>query len=130
MKKASKRLIGCQGCSWNKHIKVEPEDCEDPNLLIISEMPGEEDKNTGRPFMGDTGVIVRSLLKKHGLHAVLFNSVQCHSIEKPNAKVLKACREEYVMPILYEPSYAGKPILALGEYAGKTLLGGTDRKST
>jgi len=127
VKKASKKLPGCLGCSWNGHIKVEPEDCEDPDLLIIAEAPGEEDKNTGRPFMGDTGIIIRSLLKKHGLRAVLFNSVQCHSTEKPNSKVLKACREEYVIPILSQPEYVGLPILALGEYAGKTLLGGTKK---
>src|SRR3972149_2672159 len=126
MKKASK-LPGCLGCDWNGCIKVEPEDHENPDLLIIAEAPDKTERDKGRPLIGDSGTIIRSLLKKYDIHAALFNSAQCYNEEKPNTKVLKACREEYIMPILYEPLYAGKPVLALGEYAGKTLLGGTKK---
>ena len=120
------KLTGCQNCPWNGLQKIEPDDREDnPDLLIIAEAPGNTEKEKGIPLVGESGQIVRALLRNFGIKAVLFNSAQCYSKKKPDSKVIKACREEYVLPLL--STYPGVPVLAMGEYAAKSLLGGTEK---
>src|SRR5690606_34779708 len=51
---------------------------------------------TGRPFMGQSGKILREELRKNGLNSVFItNTVRCRppENEKPSAQEMKACRE-------------------------------------
>lgn len=98
-------------------------------LAVVGEAPGGDEVTNGRPFMGATGKIVRTLLEKAGVHpdeAYMTNVVKV----RPPANDLGLLRtightiEEFI-PQLRQELQILKPnaILAVGELALHTLTG-------
>lgn len=127
MKDKTVKKTGCDVCPWKGKKIIKPEDwCDNPDLLIMAEAPGKTENEKEIPLIGESGQIIRALLKKHYIkNFVLFNAVQCFDRQKPPAKVINACRQEFVIPLL--ETYPNVPILVLGEYAAKSLLGNTNK---
>jgi len=122
------KLFGCAACPWSQEKEqmfVEPVifgDKDVPDLIVIAEAPGRTELAEGEPLVGKSGSIIREISSRMGITVLLANSAQCFNKNKPNAEVIKACRDAYVRPILDQ--FAGVPILACGEFAASSLLGG------
>lgn len=90
----------CEKCplhkSTNGTVCVAGEGPRDAEIMIIGEAPGAEEEKTGRPFMGQSGRILRNELHKNGLESVFItNTVRCRPPDnhKPSVTEMKACRE-------------------------------------
>lgn len=120
------RAIGCEACPWghNKTEKfVKPqEDVVDPNLIVLVEAPVHTEIEKGFPLAGKSGHVVRPIIQKYGGRPIIVNSANCFNAQKPNTSVINACRDAYVDPILAK--YPGLPVVAMGQYAVKSLMGG------
>jgi uracil-DNA glycosylase len=113
-------------------------------IMFVGEGPGAAEEEKGRPFVGDSGDLLREMLKKAKIgRYYITNVVACrssmhaHNSEgqpmytrqqkkvvidcEPNVKQVAAC-----LPRLYEEIYLVDPlvVVSLGEAATKTLLGG------
>jgi len=107
-------------------------------VMIIGEVPGNEEDLQGRPFVGPAGRLLREALEKVGIDArkvYLTNVVKHFKFEprgkhrlhkKPNAMEMSACR-----PWLDAELQALKPqvIVCLGATAAQALLGRAFRVS-
>lgn len=115
-------------------------------IMFIGEGPGEVEENSGRPFVGPSGEILRGILNRLGVeNHYISNIISCRSCEPfadaagnpiirksfrgpprfiwkdmpPSPAAIEACK-----PRLYEEIYLVDPvvIVALGATAAKTLL--------
>ncbi|HKX63361.1 MAG TPA: UdgX family uracil-DNA binding protein [Verrucomicrobiae bacterium] len=107
-------------------------------VMIIGEVPGNEEDIQGRPFVGPAGRLLREALEKVGIDVrkvYLTNVVKHFKFEprgkhrlhkKPNAMEMSACR-----PWLDAELQALKPqvIICLGATAAQALLGRAFRVS-
>ena len=118
------KKIGCEVCPrYGSKVMIPHDgDCSNPDLLIIGESPEMSEKV---PLTSERWQIIRALLRRYKISAVLFNAIQCQSHKKPDAKSIKVCREEYVLPIL--DAFPNTPVVVLGDTAAKSLLGGAEK---
>src|SRR5574341_1348481 len=100
--KTKEARTGCIFCSGKniQGIFVPPEIPNRPDLIIIGEAPGETEKQTGKPFQGESGQILRNLLEKLGARAIIVNARNCYHPEKPTTLEIKGSREKHLEPIL------------------------------
>lgn len=89
----------CQRCGLYKTTKgtvcVAGDGPKDAEIVVIGEAPGRAEERTGKPFMGESGKIIRNELKKNGLDSVyITNIVKCHPPDNrnPTNEEIKACR--------------------------------------
>ncbi len=114
----------CTRCSLHKgaHSVCVPAEGEPGGLLVVGEGPGRKEDQEGRPFVGETGRLLRRLLAKHWKGpVVLANATGCFPARQElSDKHVDACRP-YLAQVLAE----AKPIriVALGGYASLSLLG-------
>lgn len=117
-------------------------------VMFIGEGPGRNEEETGHPFVGDSGKILREVIKRLGLESFyITNAVACRSCtpwtdpsgqpllrknwktrqmevsyrdEPPTPPQIEACRQR-----LNEEIYLVDPVIivALGAIAAKTLIG-------
>lgn len=117
----------CQDCKLHEtadHVCLWGEGPKNAKVMLIGEAPGAKEDNTGRPFVGDSGQLLRSELLKLGLDpkdCYITNTVKCRPPEngEPKAPELKACRkylEEEIAEI--KPEY----IITLGRISSKAVL--------
>jgi DNA polymerase-1 len=91
--------------------------------MVIGEAPGEAEAESGKPFMGKSGQLLRSELAKVGLadRAYITNIVKCRPPDNraPTNDEIAACRE-----YLQEEFETIKPkyVLTLGSPASKEVL--------
>jgi DNA polymerase len=114
-------------------------------IMLIGEGPGRSEEEEGRPFVGESGLILRKVLGRLGITeetCYITNIVSCRSCEAvlddnglpmmrrgrpaykdapPLPPHIEACRDR-----LYEEIYLVDPVLivAMGGTAAKTLTGG------
>lgn len=72
-----------------------------PEVMVIGEAPGRVEQEEGRPFVGDSGQLLRALLEECGVDSYYLTNVVKHrppvtigwkgKQEKPNAAAIKAC---------------------------------------
>lgn len=91
--------------------------------MVIGEAPGAAESRTGKPFMGQSGKLLREELAKNGLHSVyITNIAKCRPPDNraPTNSEIAACRE-----YLDEEIATIKPkfVVALGSLASKSVLG-------
>lgn len=68
LNKVSKEIEKCAECKKNKIGKAVPgEGNANAEVCFIGEAPGKNEAETGRPFIGRAGKILRELIKKCGL---------------------------------------------------------------
>lgn len=98
----------CDGCPFRGRKKVpssgNPETCK---YVLVGEAPGRNEVNQGKPFVGETGVLLRAFLSQVGLdpHSddfYLMNALSCQVRRKTdvNAAVYN-CRERVYEELNY-----------------------------
>lgn len=93
-------------------------------VMIVGEAPGYNEDKEGRPFIGESGQLLRGELQKLGIDpedCYITNTIKCRPPEngKPKAPELKACRKYLESEIAaVQPEY----IIALGAISTKAIL--------
>lgn len=115
----------CELCPLHIGVKTTclwGEGDENAEVMIIGEAPGREEDNSGRPFVGQSGKLIREELRKAGFKSVYITNVaKCRPPDNrtPTVKEAKACRgylDEEIKRV--KPKY----VVALGALASKTVL--------
>lgn len=66
--KVAKEIDNCRVCKNKKSGRAVPgEGNPDADIVFLGEAPGRKEAQTGRPFVGRSGMYLRSLIKKIGL---------------------------------------------------------------
>ena len=97
---------------------------KDADVIVIGEAPGRAEARTGKPFMGESGKILRTELKKNKLETVyITNVVKCRPPDNrtPTLEEIKACRpylEQELEDV--DPDY----VLTVGVPATKVMFRG------
>ena len=69
--KIAKEIENCTVCKIGKNGKAVPgEGNPDANVIFIGEAPGKQEAATGKPFIGRSGQLLRSLIRGIGLDDV------------------------------------------------------------
>ncbi len=96
------------------------------DILFVGEAPGEVEDVEGKPFVGESGKLLRSTVEEMGLnlrYRVRYtNAVRCRppSNRPPGIKVSRTCRSHLEKEI---KETQPKLIVALGKTAAKSLVG-------
>ncbi len=115
----------CRLCE-TRTLAVPGEGSPRAGVMFVGEGPGENEDKTGRPFVGQAGKFLNSLLEKAGIardEVFITNIVKCRP---PNNRVpsddeVEACSDYLMAQIaVIEPKF----VIPLGGAALKTLLGG------
>jgi uracil-DNA glycosylase family 4 len=108
-------------CVWGEHSNRKFAQTE-ADVLVIGEAPGHNEDKAGRPFVGDSGRLIREKLEAAGITSYyITNVVRCRPPKNrtPTAQEAKACRvylDEEIRAV--KPKY----VIALGSLASKTVL--------
>ena len=123
------RIEGCGKCrlAAGRSTIVFGEGNPRAALMFIGEAPGREEDRQGRPFVGDAGKLLTSLIEKMGFKRTdvfIANIVKCRpeGNRDPEEDEIAAC-----LPYLERQIeiVAPRVIMALGRVAAQTLLGTT-----
>jgi uracil-DNA glycosylase family protein len=134
LKELSEEAQNCRNCDlWrNATQTVFGEGSPEARIMLVGEVPGDQEDLQGHPFVGPAGKFLRAKLEEVGLdmkRVYLTNAVKHFKWEargkrrihkKPSAGEISACR-----PWLNAEIAALKPrvIVCLGATAAQTLLG-------
>jgi DNA polymerase len=121
------RAEKCEKCRLHKrrtHV-VFGEGNPDADLVLVGEAPGEQEDLSGRPFVGDSGQLLRGLLRRAGLtmkEVYIANVVKCRP---PDNRVPEEDEIEACSPFLHTQLRIIRPqvVVALGNFAGCLLTG-------
>lgn len=120
------RIEACTRCQlheWRTNVVV-GEGNPRADLVLVGEGPGQNEDETGRPFVGRAGKLLNACLKEAGTsrkRVYILNAVKCRppSNRKPEPKELAACRPYLTKQIsIIAPSV----IVTLGATATSALL--------
>lgn len=125
--------IGCNACPLNKakvHTpKMQPTLADETLIYFIGESPGnDEDKNSGQPFTGPSGQLLRHCIPDDLLEFCSFdNVINCHpeGNRNPEWAEIEACRPRRVKFI---EQAKPKLIVGLGAFAQQYMLGSSDQQ--
>jgi DNA polymerase len=68
LKRIVREIENCKVCKLDKHGKAVPgEGSADADIMFVGEAPGRTEAKTGRPFVGRSGKLLRSLITNAGL---------------------------------------------------------------
>lgn len=68
LEKIGQEIMHCKICQLNKSgLPVVGEGDPDAKIMFIGEAPGKEEAKTGRPFIGRSGKLLRSMIREVGL---------------------------------------------------------------
>lgn len=101
------------------------------DVMIIGEAPGKQEAKEKKPFVGQSGQVLREIIGKvvpaDGSYYIT-NAVKCWPGEgnpTPSAKAISCCREAYLLDEL--KTHTGDRVLLVGKIAVQSV---THRKST
>lgn len=109
-------------CVWGEEVPSRLWSRRQCDVMVIGEAPGWNEDKAGRPFVGDSGRLIREKLEAAGItNYYITNVAKCRPPQNrtPTAKEAKACRvylDEEIRTV--KPKY----IIALGSLAAKTVL--------
>lgn len=114
----------CSLCATKKNIVI-GEGVKNPLVLVIGEAPGAKEDETGRPFVGDAGILLDKMLSSIHLsrktNCYIANIIKCRPPQNrtPEPNECLAC-----FPYLQTQIQILKPkaLLAMGRVAAQTLL--------
>lgn len=127
------KALGCQGCGLAQrrtHVVFGEGDLQSP-LMLIGEGPGEQEDQTGRPFVGRAGQLLDKALDDAGIgraRVYIANTVKCRAADWSTGKPVNrapteeeaiACRQWLVPQIRL---IAPKVILCVGAPSAKNLI--------
>lgn len=121
---------GCRRCrlALHRNCLVFGSGNPEASLMLVGEAPGDAENRSGEPFVGASGQLLDSFLKRADIQRetlYITNTVKCHppDNQSPEADELHACSALLHMQIrLVQP----KVLLALGATAGNHMAGLTD----
>lgn len=114
----------CTLCPLHKSAKTVCMDGDGPldaEVLVIGEAPGRNEDAKGRPFIGDSGKLLKTELAKAGLESVRFtNVVRCRPPDNrpPAPDEIKACRKYLDAEIA---ACGARYVVTLGNSASKAV---------
>lgn len=125
---------GCTACDLYRQATqtVFGEGPETARLMLVGEVPGDQEDRQGRPFVGPAGQLLDRCLAAAGIdraEAYLTNAVKHFKWEprgkrrihvKPNAREIRACRPWLEAEIA---AIAPEVLVCLGATAAQALLG-------
>ncbi len=126
--------LGCTGCPLFEHASqtVFGEGPSDARVVFVGEQPGEEEDNTGKPFIGPAGKLFDQALTEAGIDrktVYITNAVKHFKFEergkrrlhkRPNSSEIHSCRSWLRSEIsVIEPEL----IVCLGATAAQSVLG-------
>ena len=96
-----RRIASCTKCELcsTRHNTVPGEGPTDSRVVIVGEGPGQEEDESGRPFVGKAGRLLTDILEKGGNirrnSLYITNTVKCRPPENRNPKPeeISACRD-------------------------------------
>lgn len=118
----------CPGCPFRDHPIIQGEgDPQEGGLMIIGEAPGTDEVKQGRPFVGRSGRLLRSVLKAVGVDLKscrITNTVICHppGNQTPSSETVRLCRNGLWAEIEH---YRPRKILLVGSTAVSALFPGS-----
>jgi DNA polymerase len=123
----NQKIKSCVRCSLSSSRKnvVCGEGSINANLMFVGEAPGFDEDIQGRPFVGEAGKLLTSLIEKMGFtreEVYITNTVKCHPPQNrdPKEEEILACSDYLKKEIeLISP----KVIMTLGKIATYTLKG-------
>jgi DNA polymerase len=127
LEQVAARVTGCSACKLceARTNTVPGEGPCDARLVVVGEGPGAKEDETGRPFVGRAGELLREVLQAIELsreQVFICNVVKCRPPDnrKPLQDEIDAC-----VPYLYRQLEVIRPkvIVAMGATAAETLLG-------
>src|SRR5580658_4803399 len=108
------RNANCTACELHKFARtvcVGGDGPKDAEILVVGQNPGQKEDRQGRPFIGPSGLVLKTQLHKAGLgvHRIRYtNVVRCLTPDnrEPTAKEVKACKPYLDAEIkLIDPKY-------------------------
>lgn len=128
----------CEGCDLYKNATqtVFGEGPRDARLMLLGEMPGDNEDELGHPFVGPAGRLLDDALREAGIvreDVYLTNAVKHFRWEprgkrrlhkKPSRQQIEACRPWLQAEVLVVTPHV---ILCLGATAAQTMLGSAFR---
>ncbi|MBI5582488.1 MAG: uracil-DNA glycosylase [Deltaproteobacteria bacterium] len=131
LEQLNERIRKCRRCrlGFDRRQAVPGEGPAPAGVMIVGEGPGEEEDQTGQPFVGPAGELLTRMLQAIELpreRVFITNVIKCRPPENRNPEPgeLQAC-----FPFLKEQIRLVRPplLVALGGFAARTLTG-SDRK--
>lgn len=109
---------------WGEILTSDP--TQDPEVMVIAEVPGIEEDKSGRPLIGSSGQEARHHLTINGIvsrGALLDNMVKCHPPENrdPLVPEIRRCTEAHLIPTILRlrPHW----IISMGRVSTQFFLG-------
>jgi DNA polymerase len=122
----SEMVCNCRRCSLGEERKNFVFGEGDPNarLMFVGEGPGEEEDNTGRPFVGKAGQLLTKMIEAIGLKrdkVYIANIVKCRP---PHNRVPEEVEAKTCIPILRQQVSIIRPkiIVCLGATAARYII--------
>jgi DNA polymerase len=125
--KLADRIRACERCRLCKtrNNAVPGEGPSDANLFFIGEAPGRNEDETGRPFIGQSGRLLTSLLQDAGIDRKKVFITSILKCRPPNNRKPKGDEVEKCTPYLFQQIKAINPkmIVLLGLTAIENIIG-------
>ena len=133
LKDSVSTLPACGACGFYKTCKspkIEPQGKGKKRILIISDMPGANEDENGKPIVGEAEKLLSSALRKYGVElsrdCVVTNSIICRPRllmkEEAIKKSIGYCRPNLIQTI---KKHKPEIIIPLGGFAANSLLAWT-----
>jgi len=108
----SRRQIVCPDVHYDEKSNLE--------LFCLGESPGTNEDLQGKPFIGNAGTVLHSVLDQTTDSYILDNPVRCLAEHKPKPDELAACKPHWTGVVT---KHKPKLIVALGNYAIEAIFG-------
>lgn len=100
----TEKKAACQKCCYKERIFVKSF-IANSNVLIVGEAPGQVESQEGCPFKGQSGQLLRKLLREAGFEdekLSYVNTVSCHppGNETPKKDAMEICAKLFLHPII------------------------------
>jgi uracil-DNA glycosylase family 4 len=122
-------LADCQNCSLRDRPHVPTKTPQGgADIAVIGEKPGYTEVLAQEPYVGQSGKLIKEVLRGHGIDAkqcLLTNAVSCWPEDDANPPddAIKACKPR----LIHELERSGvQRVLATGNFAARSLLQTTD----
>lgn len=115
----------CKRCPLHKGAKsvcIEGEGPQNAEVIVIGEAPGRQEDDRGKPFIGQSGQLLRHELSNGGFSSVyITNVVKCRPPDNrdPTPEEIKACRVFLDAELL---AVKAKYIITAGRFSSKSVL--------
>lgn len=120
------RILRCTRCPLHR-VAAAPVPWSGPvnaRVAVLGEAPGQKEDETGAPFVGPSGQLLRKALRRAGFDPaalVFFNTVSCYPARTPTVEEVAACRGNFLAQLtLVRPDF----VLVLGAVALQALRSG------